>query len=318
MKGLWLENKQLKVRTDLALPALCEGEALIKPSLAGICSTDLEMVKGYYPFAGIPGHEFVGTVVKAPEHEYLEGKRVVGNINITCGSCKACLAGRKTHCENRKTLGIFDYNGVFSDYFKLPVENCYLVPDCVSDEKAVFTELLAAAIQITAQTHIKPTDKVIVVGAGRLGLLIAQVLNNIGADVTMIVRRPEPAKLLDNWGIHWAYAQDVPSHGADVVIEATGSAGGFALSQTLVRPAGKLILKSTFAGDVQVNLSSLVVNEIEIIGSRCGPMDAALRMLERGLIKTDDLISAAFPIENGLEAFEKASEHGVLKVLIRF
>ncbi len=318
MKGIWLEDKKLSLKNDVALPVLDANEVLIQTNLAGICATDLEMVKGYYSFTGVLGHEFVGTVVDAPGHEYLNGKRVVGNINITCGRCDSCLQGRQSHCEDRRTLGIWNYQGVFSEFFKLPVENLYLVPDAVSDEQAVFTELLAAALQINRQVHIKPTDKVIVVGAGRLGLLIAQVLKLSAGDLTVVVRRPEPTIMLDKWGIKWAYTEELTQGKADVVIEATGSPNGFVLSQQLVRPAGKLVLKSTFANDVQLNLSKLVVNEVQVIGSRCGPMAGALRLLENGLVNTDDMISNEYPIMQGLEAFEEAASPGVLKVLLLF
>lgn len=318
MKGLWLENKKLTWREDLPDPVVEEGEVLIRPSLAGICATDLEMVKGYYPFTGVPGHEFVGVVQSAPGHEDLIGKRVVGNINIVCHHCPACLAGRPSHCENRKTLGIWDYNGVFSETFKLPITNLSLVPDSVRDEQAVFTELLAAALQIPKQVQITPKDRIVIVGAGRLGLLIAQVLSQTGADLTVVVRRPEPARMLEKWGIKWAYAEDIAKAKADIVVEVTGSSAGFALSQSLVRPAGKLVLKSTFSGDVQVNLSQLVVNEVEVIGSRCGPMDAALTMLEQGKVHTDEMITAVYPIDQGLTAFEAASAPGALKVLLKF
>lgn len=318
MKSLWLENKNLRWRDDLPKPTIEVGEALIKTSYAGICATDLEIVKGYYPFTGVPGHEFVGVVEAAPEREDLIGKRVVGNINIVCHECAACLAGRPSHCENRKTLGIWNYNGVFSEFFKLPVSNISLVPDTVSDKQAVFTELLAAAMQIPNQVPISPTDNIVIIGAGRLGLLIAQVLAQTGANLTVVIRRPEPAKMLEKWGIRWAYTEDLAKAKADIVVEVTGSSAGFALSQSLVRPAGKLVLKSTFSGDVQVNLSQLVVNEVEVIGSRCGPMDAALEMLAQGKVHTDEMITAVYPIDQGLAGFEAAAAPGALKVLLKF
>jgi threonine dehydrogenase-like Zn-dependent dehydrogenase len=318
MKALWLEEKILQLRDDIPIPELNPGEALIKTQLAGICSTDLEMLKGYYPFTGVLGHEFVGTVVEAPDKPDLIGKRVVGTISIYCGECLACKAGRTGHCENRRTLGIFNYHGVFAEFFKLPVKNLIVVPDSVEDEKAVFTELLAAALQIPFQLHVKPTEKVVLVGAGRLGLLIAQVLKLTGADLSVVVRRPEPAKMLEKWGIKWVYTDDLPDAYADIVVEATGSAQGFALSQRLVRPTGTMVLKSTFAGDVQVNLSKLVVDEINVLGSRCGPMDAALRLLEQGLIDTKSMISSQFTISQGMEAFEIAKQPGILKVLVSF
>ena len=316
MHGLWLEDKQLRFRNDLPNPELEKGEALIRVSLAGVCSTDLEMVKGYYPFTGIPGHEFVGVVERAPGNTDWEGKRVVGTISIWCGHCQPCREGRTGHCENRRTLGIHNYDGVFAEFTKLPISNLVAVPESVPDEMAVFTEPLAAALQILEQVHIKPSDYVYVVGAGRLGILIAQVLKLTGCDLTVIVRRPEPAAILSVLGIHSTYAAEINDKSADVVVEVTGSAEGFSTSKRLLRAAGTLVLKSTFAGDVSVKLSSLVVDEINLIGSRCGPFRPALRLMESGQVSLQPLIHAQYPLEKGVQAFEEAAKPGRLKVLI--
>jgi threonine dehydrogenase-like Zn-dependent dehydrogenase len=290
--------------------------ALIQLRMAGICSTDLEMLRGYYPFTGIPGHEFVGDVLAAPGNEAWVGKRVVGEINLTCGECEACLAGREHHCSNRTALGIQGHDGVLAERFTLPVRNLHEVPSSVPDDLAVFTEPLAAALEIQEQVQIQPGMRVLVVGAGRLGMLIAQTLRLTGCDLSVVVRRQAPADLLARYGIKTVFVDDVVENSADLVVEVTGSPDGFALSRKAVRPAGTLVLKSTFAGDVTLNLSAIVVDEIRLVGSRCGPFAPALRLLEAGLVDLRPLISARYPLSEGLAAMEKAAEHGVLKVLV--
>jgi len=316
MKGLWLEDQHLSYREDLPKPEPKSGEALIKTRLAGVCATDLEMRRGYYPFTGIPGHEFVGEVVTAPGFEGWEGKRVVGEINLVCGGCEACRAGRKHHCKNRSVLGILEKDGVLAEFCTLPVANLHAVPESVPDEAAVFTEPLAAALEIQQQVHIQPGMRVLVVGAGRLGLLIAQTLRLTGCDLAVVVRREAQAKLLAGWGILAVDARTVRSKSADLVVEVTGSPSGFSLARAAVRSEGTLVMKSTFAGDVSLNLSALVVDEVTLVGSRCGPFKPALRLLAMGLVDTAPLIHARFGLSEGLDAFEKANEKGVLKVLV--
>ncbi len=316
MHGLWLQERQISYRSDLPVPEVQPGMALIRLRLAGICSTDLEMVRGYYPFTGVPGHEFVGEVVEAPGNEIWIGERVVGEINIVCGECPTCKAGRPHHCENRTALGIAGHDGVFADYFTLPIKNLHIVPERVPDEAAVFTEPLAAALEIQEQVQIQPGMRVLVVGAGRLGLLIAQTLQLTGCDQQVVVRRDEPARLLADWGISSIYPENVLKNGYDLVVEVTGSPGGFELSRKAVRPAGTLVLKSTFAGDVSLNLSALVVDEITLIGSRCGTFTPALQLLESGQVHTSSMISARFGFSDGVAAMQKAGEHGVIKVLL--
>ena len=317
MKGLWLEDRKMTLRSDLPLPSLEADEVLIKVLLAGVCSTDLEMLRGYYEFTGVPGHEFVGLVEDDNGHPELRGKRVIGDINISCGKCERCLRQEPSQCMRRKTLGIFDYDGVFAEYCKLPAKNLTIVPDSVSDVLAVFTEPTAAALRILDQVQIKPSDRVIVVGAGRLGLLIAQALKNTGCDLKVVVRRPEPAAILEAWGIRAVFPEEIRGELADIVVEVTGSPEGFSLSRSLTRARGTLVLKSTFAGDVSVNLSKLVVDEITLVGSRCGNYPAGLRALASGLIQVGDMVDSIYSLDQGLEPIEHASKPGVLKVLIR-
>ena len=317
MKGLWLQDRKTSFRSDLPLPILEADEVLIKVLLAGVCSTDLEMLKGYYDFTGIPGHEFVGQVVNANGHPGLLGKRVIGDINISCGECERCLQQEPSQCMQRRTLGIFNYNGVFAEYCKLPAKNLTLVPDSVSAVLAVFTEPTAAAMRILEQVQVKPSDRVIVVGAGRLGLLIAQVLKNTGCDLKVVVRRAEPAAILNGLGIMAVYADEVRGELADIVVEVTGSPDGFELSRSLTRARGTLVLKSTFAGAVSVNLSKLVVDEITLVGSRCGNYPAGLRALSSGLVQVGEMVDSVYSLEQGLEAIERAGQPGVLKVLIQ-
>ncbi len=318
MNALWLENNQLRLREDVPLPAK-PGEALVKVRLAGVCGTDLEMVKGYYPFTGIPGHEFVGEIVQSQEtlDSGLAGKRVVGEINASCGTCEQCRDGRPTHCENRTVLGILNRDGVFAEYVSLPLENLHLVPDSVSDEAAVFVEPLAAALEIQQQVQIKPTDRVLLAGAGRLGQLIAQTLALTGADLRVVARHPLQQKLLTERGIKLVDEADVQPWRYDVVVEATGSTAGFDLARKAIRPRGTFVLKSTYKGEMTLNLSPVVVDEIKIVGSRCGPFGPALRLLENREVDPTVLIASEFGLADGLRAFEEAEKRGMLKVVIR-
>ncbi len=315
MKSLWLENQKLSYRPNQLTPVNA-GEALIRVRLAGICGTDLEMVKGYYPFTGVPGHEFVGEVVECDD-ESLVGKRVVGEINVTCGDCEQCLNGRKSHCEKRTTLGIHNRDGVFAEYVTLPTRNLFPVPDDLTDERAVFAELVAAALEITEEVHIRPTDRVLVIGAGRFGQFIAQVLQLTGADLHVVARHPIQQKLLTAHNIRLIDEADIQPWRWDVVVDVTGSASGFSLARQAIRPRGTLVMKSTYKGDMQVNFSQIVVDELNIVGSRCGPFAPALRLLETELVDPLGMIAAEYPLEDGLKAFEHASQRGVLKVLLR-
>lgn len=313
MKALWLENQQLDLR-DVPEPAK-PGEALIRIRVAGICSTDLELVKGYYPFTGVIGHEFVGEVVAANDESWV-GQRVVGDINVTCGNCEQCINGRSTHCENRTVLGIVKRNGTFAEFTTLPLSNLHRVPASVPDEMAVFTEPLAAALEIQQQVHVQPTDRVLVMGAGRLGQLIAQTLALTGCDLHVVARHEYQQKILLERGIRIIAEEDVQPGRWDIVVEVTGSPGGFSLARQAVRPRGTLVLKSTYKGELSVNFSSIVVDEINIVGSRCGPFEPALRLMEKGEVDPGALIAAEFRLDEALQAFERAAQPGALKVLV--
>jgi threonine dehydrogenase-like Zn-dependent dehydrogenase len=316
MEGIWLENNTLTNRTDLATPQIGAGEALVKVRLAGICGTDLELANGYYPFTGIPGHEFVGQIMRAPTQPHREGQRVVGEINIACGSCRMCAAGRSKHCESRRVLGIKDWNGAFAEYLSLPLANLIPVPDSVSDEAAVFTEPLAAALNIQEQIRIRPTDRILVLGAGRLGQLIAWTLALTGCELSVVARHTNQRRLLSARRIFWMAERDIPAGHFDTVVEATGSPDGFHLARKAARPQGTMVLKSTCRGNVPVNLSAVVVDEITVVGSRCGAFAPALQMLQNRLLDPQPLIDARYALQDALEAFKRAAQPGALKVVI--
>jgi 2-desacetyl-2-hydroxyethyl bacteriochlorophyllide A dehydrogenase len=316
MEGIWLENNILSHRPDLAIPQIGAGEALVRVRLAGICGTDLELVNGYYPFTGIPGHEFVGQIVRAPTQPRREGQRVVGEINIACGSCRMCAAGRSKHCESRRVLGIKDWNGAFAEYLSLPLANLIPVPDSVNDEAAVFTEPLAAALKIQEQVRIRPTDRVLVLGAGRLGQLIARTLALTACELSVVARHANQRRLLSAGGIFCMPERDVPAAYYDIVVEATGSPEGFHQARKAVRPQGTIVLKSTYRGELPVNVSAMVVDEITLVGSRCGAFAPALQMLQNQLLNPQPLIDARYALQDGLDAFKRAAQPGALKVLI--
>ncbi len=313
MKALWLENN--KISLSDALEPHKPNEALIKIRKAGICSTDLELVKGYYPYTGILGHEFVGEVVETEDTSWI-GQRVVGEINVVCKQCEQCLNGRSTHCENRTVLGIVNRDGTFAEFTTLPIANLHRVPDSVPDEMAAFTEPLAAALEIQQQIQIKPTDLVLLVGAGRLGQLIAQTLALTGCDLRVVARHTHQQNLLKARGIGIISEEEIQPWRWDVVVEATGSPNGFALARKAIRPRGTLVMKSTYKGDMSLNFSSIVVDEINIIGSRCGPFEPALRLMEARQVDPTVLIADEYKLDEALKAFERAAETGVLKVLI--
>lgn len=314
MQALWLENNKIDL-CDVVRPRN-PNEALIKIRKAGICSTDLELVKGYYPYTGILGHEFVGEVVEADDVSWI-GQRVVGEINVVCHQCEQCLNGRSTHCENRTVLGIINRDGTFAEFTQLPITNLHRVPDSVPDEMAVFTEPLAAALEIQQQVQIKPTDRVLVVGAGRLGQLIAQTLALTGCDLHVVARHKHQQDVLKTRRIRNIAEEEIQPWRWDVVVEATGSPGGFALARKAIRPRGTLVMKSTYKGEMSVNFSSIVVDEIQIVGSRCGPFEPALRLLESWQVDPTLLIAGEFELHDALKAFERAAETGVLKVLVQ-
>lgn len=319
MRAVWLDNQVLSFREDLPKPELLKDEALVRVRLAGICGTDLELINGYYPFSGIPGHEFVGEIVQAPAAPQRIGQRVVGDINIACGKCADCLAARHGHCQARSVLGIKNRNGAFADYLCLPLKNLMPVPASVADDAAVFTEPLAAALQIQQQIQIGRADRVLVTGAGRLGQLIAQTLATKTGQLTVAARYPSQQALLTERDIVWIQEDNISERAYDIVIEAAGSAAGFAMARQAVRPGGTIVLKSTYRhSDGEkwpVHFSSLVVDEITLVGSRCGPMAAALDQLEKRRVDPYPLIVKRYILNDALAAFEHAAAPGVLKVL---
>ncbi len=315
MRALYIRDGNLQYLADYPQPVRRAGQSLIQVIGAGVCSTDLEIVRGYAGFQGIPGHEFVG-VVRSSDNQSLIGKRVVGGINLGCGVCEVCQGHGPEHCPKRTVLGIIDHDGAFADYLTLPDENLHLVPDDISDEAAIFTEPLAAALRISEQVSVKPSDRIAVVGPGKLGLLIGQVLSLGGGDVTMLGRRTESLRLPADLGLTTGLVEDEDDNTYEFVVEATGNEAGFAHSVRLLRPQGTLILKSTFAGLATVDLSELVVSEMTIIGSRCGPFEPALRLLSAGKVNVESMIEGRYSLSDGLRAFEHAAQPGVRKILI--
>jgi threonine dehydrogenase-like Zn-dependent dehydrogenase len=315
MKALFFDG-QLELAGQYPLPQPPPGEARVRTILAGICNTDLEIVRGYAGFRGVLGHEFVGVVEKAGDPN-LVGRRVVGEINAACGACDICRAGMLSQCPDRTVLGIRGRDGVLAEAFCLPVGNLHPVPDELPDTAAVFAEPLAAACQVLDQVHVRPTDRVIVLGDGKLGLLVAQVLAHTGCELTIVGRHEEKLAILAARSIDTRLGTERLERSAQVVVDCTGQAAGFEQARRLVRPRGTLVLKSTYHGVVETDLSSLVVDEIGVIGSRCGPFPAALRLLSQGLVDVTSLIEAEYPLDDGLAALEHAGQRGALKVLVR-
>jgi len=320
MRALYLADGQLTLYSGYPRPEVGADDALIRVALAGICSTDLELVKGYAGgFRGVLGHEFVGVVEAVGSAAAAEwvGRRVVGGINLGCRRCAVCLGEGPEHCPNRTTLGIHNKDGVFADYVTLPVVNLLAVPDGVADEEAVFTEPLAAALRIREQIAVRPAARAAVVGPGRLGLLVAQVLALAGTDVTVLGRRAASLELPRQLGLTTGLVDEAADNSFDLVVEATGNEAGFAHSLRLARPRGTLVLKSTFHGPATIDLTKLVVSEITVVGSRCGPFAPAVRLLARGAVQVRPLIEAEYPLADALTAFDHAARPGVRKVLLR-
>jgi len=297
-------------------PVPADGEAVVRVIQAGICTTDLQLVQGYMDFQGVPGHEFVGIVDEAPHHPDLVGKRVVGEINAACRICPVCQAGRPTHCPHRTTLGIDRRDGAFADFLALPAENLYPLPDEITNDQAVFAEPLAAACQILEQVSVDATDRVLVIGDGKLGLLCAQVLHRTRCRLTALGRHPEKLQILAARGIHTSQEPSSLSRGFDIVVEATGTPDGFALAREYVRPRGIIVLKSTYHGHTVMDVTSLVVHEITVVGSRCGPFPPAIALLRENAIDVPSLIHKRFPLEQIINAFAYAATKGALKVIV--
>lgn len=319
MKAITFDH-EIKFHSNYPQPIPAKGEALIRVSMAGICNTDLEITKGYMSFAGVLGHEFVGVVeqINGGPEEWV-ARRVVGEINCVCNSCECCRSGLHSHCTNRAVLGISGKDGCFAQYITLPLRNLYRVPDTISDEAATFVEPLAAAFQIGQQIHIKSTDTVLVLGDGKLGLLIALALNLLPAQVVLMGRHSNNLAIVHAQGVETMMADESDIlNKYDVVVDATGSSSGLEYGLAHVKPRGKLVLKSTVADSRPINLAPLVIDEVTLVGSRCGPFVPALRALEDGLIRVEPLISHIYKPDAFFEAFEKCRTKGVLKVLLDF
>lgn len=325
MRALLLTDDGPRLHLDYSTPQPGPGEALIRVRLAGICATDLQLLAGYKEgYRGVLGHEFVGEVVDAPGHAAWVGRRVAGELNIGCGDCDLCRRGLGKHCRQRESLGIIRRDGAFADFLTLPIANLHPIPDELPDEAAVFVEPLAAALQLLEQVHIRPDMRVYVLGDGRLGLLVAQAIARTGCHLTALGRTPAKLDILTTRNILTARTDDpealaqLIARPADLVVEVTGSPDGFALARRLVRPGGVLALKSTFAGSLPAfDVSSLVVDEITLVGSRCGPFPPAIRLLADGAVDVASLVHARYPLGEGFAALAHAGKRGVLKVLIK-
>jgi len=316
MKAVLLQGGAYRCATDCPAPTAPAGEALIRVALAGVCDTDVQLAAGYMAFEGVPGHEFVGTVVEGPAP--WPGRRVVGEINCGCGSCDDCRAGRPTHCRTRTVLGIAGRGGAFAEYLVLPAANLHEVPAGVGDEQAVFAEPLAAAVNVVERVHVSPTDRVAVVGDGKLGLLVAQVLSLTGARVVVVGHHPGRAERLARMGrpLPIVGPAAAPDAGFDVVVECTGAADGLTHALRYVRARGTVVLKTTVADPYNLDLAPVVVNEVTVAGNRCGPFAPALELLARRLVDPAPLVEEVHALED-VPALLARGAPG-LKHLVRF
>ena len=314
MRALIYSDSALRV-TDVPEPIPDPGEALVRVLSAGICNTDLEIMAGYMRYQGIIGHEFVG-IVEQCSNNHLMGKRVVGEINCVCHSCHYCRLEMPHHCLNRTTLGILGRNGAFAEYLTLPEENLHIVPNSIRDDVAAFTEPVAAAFRITEQVRIAQDTRVIVLGDGKLGQLCAQVLSLYTKKLVCIGKHAWKLKLLKDLHIAIAHRDDPVERGADIVVEATGSIEGLHRAIELVRPEGTIVLKTTIAETTPFPFSIPVINEIKIIGSRCGPFRPALEALTMGNVEVRPMITETYQLADGIHAMERATQPDVLKVMI--
>jgi len=315
MLAVRLENGCVET-VAIGRPQRPEGFALLRLLCAGICNTDLELQRGYYGFAGIPGHEFVAEVVEADD-PFLRGKRVVGEINLACANCDWCRRDLGRHCPHRTVLGIVNQPGAFEEFFVLPERNLHIVPEGIAAERAVFAEPLAAACEILDQVAIPPCSPVAVIGDGKLGLLIAQLLQAHGYAVLQFGHHADKLRIADAAGVTTELAgESLPVAAYDWVVEATGSSEGLRQAVTMTRPRGTLILKSTVHGLVGIDTAPIIVNELMLVGSRCGRMEAALPLLEHGLIRVDEIVSGRYRLADAPQAFAHAATRGALKVLL--
>lgn len=315
MRAVVLDSR-VSCRTDYPDPRPADGECVIRVHLAGICATDLHLIDGYMNFCGVLGHEMVGTVERGSPS--WRGRRVVCEINCVCGRCDMCHSGLSNHCRKRTVMGIVGRDGAFADFVAMPERNLHLVPDSVSDEDAVFVEPLAAAYQVLAQCPIEPRMSVAVVGSGRLGILVAQVLAGTGCKLSVIGRSAAKLTLCEKRGIRTLHVDEVaPRRDHDVVVECSGSPDGLKLAMGLVRPRGTIVLKSTYAKKDAPNLAPVVIDEVRVIGSRCGPFGEALNALARQAVDVRSMITRELPLDQALAAFDLVRKPETLKILLR-
>lgn len=315
MIAVHLEAGRAAIR-DVPVPARAPGFARIRLRIGGICNTDLELKRGYYGFIGTPGHEFVGEVVEA-ETRSLLGKRVVGEINLACGNCEWCARGQERHCPHRTVLGIVRHSGAFAEFLTLPERNLHVLPDELDDATAVFVEPVAAACRILEQVRFPAGAEVAVLGDGKLGLLIAQVLQTSGLRVQQFGRHREKLRIAERSGVTVEVSGDnLPRAAFEWVVDATGSAAGLRAACGMVRPLGTVILKSTVHGEAPLDTAPVIVNEITMIGSRCGRFEPAIELLRAGKIDVRSMVSDAMPLTDAAQAFGRAEQRGILKVLL--
>ena len=313
MRALYWDGSAARV-IDRPAPSAGPGTAVVRVTWAGICQTDLEICKGYMGFRGVLGHEFVGQVVEGPDE--WKGKRVVGEINFGCGACPECARGVQRHCARRTVMGILDADGTFAEKVEMPVDNLHAVPEQVPDDAAVFAEPLAAAFEILEQIHVVPGMECTVLGDGKLGLLVAQVLHTTGARVLTVGRHANKLAFLAKRGIATTLLDSWSKKKADLVVDATGSAAGFELAIAATKPRGTLVLKSTVAEKSAMSLAPIVIHEIRVVGSRCGSFAPALRALAAGSIDVTPLIGARVPLREAERGLTLADKPGMMKVLI--
>lgn len=315
MLGLLRQGGSVALR-NVHIPQRQPGEALVRVRMAGICNTDLELARGYMGFDGVLGHEFVGVVEACDDPSWL-GARVSGEINLACHACELCLRGLTRHCPLRRVLGILNKDGAFAEFLTLPLVNLHRVPDTLSDRSACFIEPVAACLQILEQVAVQPHDRIAVLGDGKLGQLAALVLTRRGASPLLVGKHDAKLARARHMGLRTAKASELAHKSYDVVIEATGSPSGMQLAVELTRPCGTLVLKSTYHGPLTFDAAPLVIDEIRVVGSRCGPFTPSLALLGSADLVPDALIDAVFPLSEAERAFARASEHGVLKVLLQ-
>ncbi len=304
-KSLHLKNIEMPIPND--------DEALIQILTAGICNTDIEIIKGYMGFKGVLGHEFVGLVKQSKQNELID-KRVVGEINIGCNKCIYCINNLQKHCLNRKVIGIYNKNGTMSEYITLPTKNLHILPNTINNYEGIFVEPLAAACEILTQIHILPDYKIMILGDGKLATLIAQIINIVNPNLYVKGINPQKIKLLNNLSIN-ADSKLFNKKEWDIIIEATGNPEGFKIALDYIKPRGIIILKSTYHKNIKINQNNIVVNEITVLGSRCGNFNMAINLLHNKLVDVKPLITKILPLENYKTAFRLAQNPNSYKII---